>query len=327
MAVRQQQYAHESLHALAKNAIAPANPRAPVQTNDGDAAPGPTFYQAVEPQLDEKVFFCDFHAAHAASIGFGFVNKTLYTGDLSTLPVNNQSSYWSVDGVTFSSGSTPLGDSGGSGINALLDTGGVGTTTDAATAKDYWGQVKGAQNTRYGWIFPCDASSLPDLTLHFGGKSKATIPGPLLNLSAVDNGDGTCMGGVQATANDFANVGFGFFATYFTVWDPSVPSVTFAAYSDVDDTAAENPAGLRGETASASERPLRTIGPVGASSTATRGPGATGTATAGTGGSGSVGGTSSSKALGPRATPAPGSGLAWSVGGVALAVGGLAVGL
>jgi hypothetical protein len=80
----------------------------------------------------------------------------------------------------------------------------------------------------------------------------------MLNLSAIDNGDGTCTGGVQGTANGFPNAGFGFFATYFTVWNQAEPSISFAAYSDVDDTAAQNDgilptatnnAGLPGNTA------------------------------------------------------------------------------
>ena len=74
--------------------------------------------EAVQPSLDKPVFTADFKAAHAASLSFGFVNQSLYTGDLITLDINNSSSFWSVDGVTFSSGGKQLGNS--DGINVLM---------------------------------------------------------------------------------------------------------------------------------------------------------------------------------------------------------------
>ena len=80
--------------------------------------PGPTFMGAVQPTLEKPLFTADFKAAHAASLSFGFVNDTLYTGQLVTLPINNGSSFWSVDGVTFSSNGKSLGN--GEGINVLM---------------------------------------------------------------------------------------------------------------------------------------------------------------------------------------------------------------
>ena len=76
-------------------------------------------------------------------------------------------------------------------ISRILDTGGVGTTTDEQTAMDYWGLVQGAITSSDGsvWLFPCDTPTLPDITLNFASGGSATIKGAMLNLSAQDLGD------------------------------------------------------------------------------------------------------------------------------------------
>lgn len=157
--------------------------------------------EAVQDELDEEVFTCDFKAQHAASLSFGFVNRTLYTGDLIEIPINNADNFWSVDDVVFSSGDTKLGT--GQGINILMGKPtiqagamflademlrywGVGTTTDQAIARDYWGLVDGSQLEDGYWLFPCNTSPLPDLTLNFGDSGSATIAGLMLNGSAID---------------------------------------------------------------------------------------------------------------------------------------------
>ena len=99
--------------------------------------------------------------------------------------------------------------------------------------------------------------------------------------------------------------------------------MSFAEYSDVDDTAAENPAGLRGSVAVGTEVPAHTIGPGGS---ATRGqPLPTANGVVGSNGVPGAG-SSSSQAAGPRITPGPDMALGWGAG-LALAVGGLAMGL
>ena len=80
--------------------------------------------------------------------------------------------------------------------------------------------------------------------MNFPSGGSATIKGAVLNESSQDLGDNTCVGGVQFTQNGFPNAGFGFFASYFTVWNQEEPSLSFAPYSDVDDTAAQNPGDL-----------------------------------------------------------------------------------
>ena len=158
------------------------------ESTDGQQDPQPTFMEAIQDQLDEPVFTADFNAQHSESLSFGFVNQSLYTGSLTKLPVDNRSTFWSIDSVTYSSNGKQLG--GSKGISILMDTGGVGTTTDPDTARDYWGQVQGSGLSNDGqvWLFPCDTQTLPDLTMNFKSGGSATIKGSMLNQSASDLG-------------------------------------------------------------------------------------------------------------------------------------------
>ena len=167
--------------------------------------------EAVQSSLEKPIFTADFKAQHTASLTFGFINDTLYTDKMVTIPINNQSSFWSVDGVTFSSNGKSIGSEAGINVlmgtsslvlfflqqpaHLLLDTGGVGTTTDPSAASDYWSQVKNVQITTDNtglatYFFPCDTQSLPDLTLNFGTAGSATISGVDLNMTATDAGQG-----------------------------------------------------------------------------------------------------------------------------------------
>ena len=215
-----------------------------IQTLDGQLTPGPTFMQAIQSQLEQPVFTADFRGNSGESLSFGFIDDTLYTGSLNTIAVDNSSSFWSIQGVRFSSGGKQLGES--DGISILMDTGGTATTVSTDVAKDYWSQVSSARFSDNDeiWSFDCSTSNLPDLTFNFAEGSSATIPGAILNVSATDNGDGTCAGGIQGTANGLANAGYGFFNRYFTVWNQAVPHMQFAPYSSKVETASVNDANL-----------------------------------------------------------------------------------
>ena len=85
---------------------------------NGEPEPGPTFMIAVQSYLDEPVFTADFRADHPKSLAFGFVNSSLYTGNLNTIPVDSSSGFWALNSVTFSSGSNSLGSL--SGIDMIM---------------------------------------------------------------------------------------------------------------------------------------------------------------------------------------------------------------
>ena len=168
--------------------------------NSISPTPQQTFMEGVQGQLGDPVFACNFRGGAQNSIQFGEADQSLYKGQLTELSIDNStSSYWAINGVTFSAGGSQIGSS--DGITMLMDTGGVGTTTDSQTASDYWGLVKGASQSGGSWTFPCNAD-FPDLTLNFNGGSSATIPGGVLNADATPSGsNGMCTGGLQATLN------------------------------------------------------------------------------------------------------------------------------
>ena len=109
---------------------------------------------------------------------------------------------------------------------------------------DYWQLVKGStyQASSNIFLFPCNTASLPDLTWTFPNGNTATISGSTLNFTAGDSGlgDGSCFGGLQPTATGFANSGPAFFHTYFTIWNQGEATFSYAAYSNIDDTAGTN---------------------------------------------------------------------------------------
>lgn len=60
---------------------------------------------AVQDQLDQPVFTCEFYDSQPGTLNLGFVDDSKYTGSLTKLAVNNQTeSSWLVDGVSLSSG-------------------------------------------------------------------------------------------------------------------------------------------------------------------------------------------------------------------------------
>ena len=203
----------------------------------------------VQPELDEPVFTCNFQPGHPQSLAFGFVNQSLYTSPLTKLPIDNSTGYWVVDNVTFSSGNQKLG--GSTPLSVIMDTGGVGDVVDPNTALDYWKLVQGAtyDSEIKQFIFPCNTATLPDLTLNFNANTTATIKGAVLNGTSSAYKDGNCIGGLQTAQSQVEsggsptfNSGYAFFASYFTVWNQSEPSLSFAPYSTTDDTAAQNTA-------------------------------------------------------------------------------------
>lgn len=77
--------------------------------------------------------------------------------------------------------------------------------------------------------FPC-TSTLPDLTLYINGAPR-TMPGSLANYAPLNDGSGSCFGGIQdgSSSPGFNILGDTFLKSQFVVFDRSVPQVGFAA--------------------------------------------------------------------------------------------------
>ena len=192
--------------------------------------------EAAQSQLNQPVFTCDFRPNEPETMSFGFVNSSLYTGSLSKLSIDNSTGDWLVNNVTFSSGEEELGSS--AGLTVIFDTGGLGTTVDVQTAKDYWSLVSGSSvSSDLVWSFPCNTAALPDLILNFPGRAEATLSGSAMNGTAESSDGVICIGGLQVAKNGVFNVGNSFFGAYFTVWNQQEPSFSFAKYSSTQGTA------------------------------------------------------------------------------------------
>ena len=204
----------------------------------------PSFIDAIKSQLDAPVFTCNLRKGHPQSLAFGFVNSSLYFDTLKKVPIDLSQGYWTALNTSLSSGSKQIGNS--SGASMVLDTGGAFVSLDGPAATDYWSQVPDSSYnaTENKWVFPCSTQTLPDLTFNFTTVNlTATVKGAQLNYSArALRGSATgCVGGVQNwSRTDSWNSGPALFSTFFTVWNISEPSFSFAPYSDVDDLAAIN---------------------------------------------------------------------------------------
>ena len=64
----------------------------------------PTLMEAAQQSLQQPVFTVGLKANALGTLDFGYVNHSLYQGDLVTALVNNSQSSWVVDEITLSAG-------------------------------------------------------------------------------------------------------------------------------------------------------------------------------------------------------------------------------
>ncbi|CAM1510904.1 Fc.00g084170.m01.CDS01 [Cosmosporella sp. VM-42] len=158
-----------------------------------------TFFDNVMDSLAEPLFTADLRHDAVGAYEFGTVDSSKFTGDaLTWIPIDNTNGFWQFSSEAFAvdGGDAQPSTPGG---QAIADTGTTLLIADPAIVEGYYGQVQGAtlDQTAGGVVFPCDAE-LPDLDLDIGGVYMARIKGTDINFAPV--GDGTCFGGLQATA-------------------------------------------------------------------------------------------------------------------------------
>jgi Eukaryotic aspartyl protease len=130
------------------------------------------------------LFTANLKHGTAGGYEFGVVDTTLFSGSLTTVPVNSQNGFWEFTSTQVAIGnSQPQTVTGGSGT-AIADTGTSLLIVDPSVVSAYWGQVSGAVNSAEsgGVVFPCN-SALPDLSLAIGDTYMATINGSLMNFA------------------------------------------------------------------------------------------------------------------------------------------------
>ncbi|KAF7558365.1 hypothetical protein G7046_g5807 [Stylonectria norvegica] len=156
-----------------------------------------TFFDNVMTSLALPLFTADLRKEAVGTYEFGAVDSSKFAGDLTWIPVDSTNGFWQFSSEGFAVGdkieaATPGGQ-------AIADTGTTLIIADEAIVQGYYAKVPGAtlSNKAGGVIFPCDAT-LPDLHLDIGGVYMARVKGADINFA--ENGDGTCFGGLQPTA-------------------------------------------------------------------------------------------------------------------------------
>lgn len=89
-------------------------------------------------------------------------------------------------------------------VSGIADTGTTLLYLPDSIVRAYYGQIKGAQNSRSagGYVFPCSATA-PSFT--FGvGSARYTIPGSFMNYGEAESN--LCFGGLQSSTDIGTNI-------------------------------------------------------------------------------------------------------------------------
>lgn len=192
--------------------------------NSASPTKEPTFAEALVAAgaVSDPVFSTFFTTDDSGFILFGMTDSSLYSGSLTSVPVDSSSGFWLLDNVSFGVNGNQFSSAP---LTTICDTGGPGLDIPADALSDYFGAVSGSgQDGNGNWYYPC-GSQLPDLDVYFPSGS-VTIPGIALENGSGDAGSNcyTWMG----TANGQGSMGIPFFTSMYIEWDLSGPTMNFA---------------------------------------------------------------------------------------------------
>ncbi|KAL9594608.1 MAG: hypothetical protein Q9219_006938 [cf. Caloplaca sp. 3 TL-2023] len=188
--------------------------------NTVQPAQQPTFMEAAQQYLQQPIFTVGLKPNNQGTLNFGYIDNSLYQGNLISAPVNASQSSWIVDGVTVTAGSALIVQS------MLFDTGASDTmTADPAFVASFWSQVAGAMLYDGYWIYPC-SSYIPNMAVSVGQGQSHDILGTTFNAGQI--GEGVCRGALQGGAPGLVNAAAPFFLTFFVVFNQATPSISFA---------------------------------------------------------------------------------------------------
>ncbi|KAJ7043567.1 aspartic peptidase A1 [Mycena alexandri] len=170
------------------------------------------------------------------SFTMGFVNSTLYTGDIEYIDMpSSTNTYWILPITAITVQGNSVSVSSGSDSYAAIDTGTTlvgGPSTDIA---NIYAQIPdsspGTGNYEGYYMYPCDTSVT--VTLSFGGRSWDVSPA---DFQEQELGQGMCLGSFfSLTTGDSAPswiVGDTFLKNVYSVFRHNPPSIGFASLSD-----------------------------------------------------------------------------------------------
>ena len=188
-----------------------------------------TFMEALQPQLDEPVFVCNFKMDGSGFLEFGTVDSSLYSGPLTSIVADNSSKYpgsWSSEGITYVSQGRSLGQK----FDIVFDTGGPGTSGPLEVVRTYHAQIPNSRDEHgdgSAFTVPCDAA-MPDLEFHFANGAIATIPGKNMLQPPTDK-SGRCQTWFnKENSNDRGLVGDAFFNSNVVVFNQADATISWA---------------------------------------------------------------------------------------------------
>lgn len=73
-----------------------------------------TFFDTVMPQLAAPIFSVDLTNDTTGTYEFGRIDKSRFTGELATIPVNARSGFWAVESTSFQVGTQKIQNQGAS---------------------------------------------------------------------------------------------------------------------------------------------------------------------------------------------------------------------
>ena len=161
-------------------------------------APQPTFMEAAQQSLPSPVFTVALKPNNQGMLNFGYVDDSLYKGDLVSAPVDASQASWRVNAVTLSAGSASITQSMVFGkitssstsyteADRIPDTAASDTMwADSGFVLNFWNQVQGATQQNGYWVFPC-SSWIPNMDVSVGGHSHGIL-GTTFNSGQIADG-------------------------------------------------------------------------------------------------------------------------------------------
>lgn len=204
---------------------------------------GPTFMeQLISENPDIDPVFSTAFSTSGGTVDFGFSDSTAYTGQLTTVSIQNSSTdtsdettagTWATTGVTFGVGGTAFANIDPTTL--AFDSGTSSLSVQQAVADAYFAGVTGATKLSDGsgnYQYPC-SSTLPDLQFFFSSESGVSGPSPVtVPGSFIADGNnptsGTCDTQINVVTGR-SNAGTPFYTSQYMIWNQAVPSLSFAA--------------------------------------------------------------------------------------------------
>lgn len=157
--------------------------------------------------LPSRHNLCDCGILTTSSAGtynFGFIDDSLYTGNISYTSVDSSDGYWMMSTSGYQVGGQAFESTA---ITGIADTGTTLLMLPTAVVEAYYAQIAGSSydSTNGGYVFPCDVTP-PDFTLGIE-DGRIVIPGSYMNYSPLDSTNTSCFGGIQ----DDSDIGFAIF--------------------------------------------------------------------------------------------------------------------